>query len=86
MPNTPAVDRPTPPDWGLRVVPSILWGGSFCFVGVAVAELPPLTIAVTRVLPAAAALAVVLRVSGARLPRGALMDGGDGRQAPPLRP
>ena len=46
MPNTPAVDRPTPPDWGLRVVPSILWGGSFCFVGVAVAELPPLTIAI----------------------------------------
>ena len=36
-------------DWGLLVLLSILWGGSFFFTGVAVAELPPLTIVLARV-------------------------------------
>jgi hypothetical protein len=30
-------------DWGLLVLLSILWGGSFFFNGVALRELPPLT-------------------------------------------
>ncbi len=55
-------------DWGLLVLLSILWGGSFFFTGVAVAELPPLTIVLARVGIAAVLLLPVLRASGARLP------------------
>lgn len=36
-------------DWGLIVILSVLWGGSFFFVGVAVKEMPPLTIVLCRV-------------------------------------
>ncbi|GAF69605.1 unnamed protein product, partial [marine sediment metagenome] len=35
-------------EWSLIVVLSILWGGSFFFVGVAVKEMPPLTIVLCR--------------------------------------
>jgi drug/metabolite transporter (DMT)-like permease len=55
-------------DWGLLVLLSILWGGSFFFTGVAVAELPPLTIVLARVGIAAVLLLPVLWASGARLP------------------
>ncbi|MCB9946354.1 MAG: DMT family transporter [Rhodospirillaceae bacterium] len=60
----------TPVEWGLLLTLSVLWGGSFFFVGVAVRELPPLTIVVLRVALAALALLLVLRVIGVRLPRG----------------
>ena len=56
-------------DWALLAVLSLIWGGSFLFVGVAVRELPPLTIVATRVLTAALALLLVLRVMGVNLPR-----------------
>ena len=46
----------TPYEWGLLLLLSILWGGSFFFVGVAVKELPPLTIVAARVSIAAALL------------------------------
>lgn len=70
MTPTTVVNRAmTPLEWGLLILLSVLWGGSFFFVGVAVKELPPLTIVVTRVVLAAIALAVVLRVTGTRLPR-----------------
>lgn len=66
-----AANRPmTPVEWGLLLTLSVLWGGSFFFVGVAVRELPPLTIVVLRVALAALALLLVLRVIGVRLPRG----------------
>jgi drug/metabolite transporter (DMT)-like permease len=55
-------------DWGLLVLLSILWGGSFFFTGVAVAELPPLTIVLARVAIAAVLLLPVLWGSGAKLP------------------
>jgi drug/metabolite transporter (DMT)-like permease len=55
-------------DWGLLVLLSILWGGSFFFTGIAVAELPPLTIVLARVGIAAVLLLPVLWASGARLP------------------
>lgn len=55
-------------DWGLLVLLSLLWGGSFFFVGVAVAELPPFVIVACRVLIAAIALHLVLRIGGGRLP------------------
>lgn len=38
-----------PLEWTLLVTLSILWGGSFFFVGVAVNGLPPFTIVVLRV-------------------------------------
>lgn len=47
-------------DWGLLVALSVVWGGSFFFQGVAVRELPTLTIVVCRLLGAAAVLAVVM--------------------------
>ncbi len=46
----------TPFEWGLLLLLSVLWGGSFFFVGVAVKELPPLTIVAARVSIAAALL------------------------------
>lgn len=56
-------------DWALLILLSIVWGGSFLFVGVAVKELPPLTIVALRVVMAALALQVVLRVMGVALPK-----------------
>lgn len=43
-------------DWGLLVLLSVIWGGSFLFAGIAVKELSPLVIVMTRVVIAAAAL------------------------------
>lgn len=63
-------------DWGLLLALSVIWGGSFLFVGVAVREWPPLTVALCRVGIGAAGLLVVLRVLGLRLPRGARAWGG----------
>ncbi|MCY4218360.1 MAG: EamA family transporter, partial [Gammaproteobacteria bacterium] len=36
-------------NWGLLVFLSVLWGSAFFFVGIAVIELPPLTIVLVRV-------------------------------------
>lgn len=64
-----AVNRPMMPvEWGLLLTLSVLWGGSFFFVGIAVNELPPLTIVVLRVALAALALFTVLHIMGMRLP------------------
>jgi drug/metabolite transporter (DMT)-like permease len=57
-------------DWTLLLALSVLWGGSFLFVGVAVREWPPLSVALCRVAIGAAALLVLLRATGQRLPRG----------------
>ena len=38
-------------EWGLLIILSVLWGGSFFFVGVAVREATPLTIVWVRVSP-----------------------------------
>ncbi len=35
--------------WGLLLLLSFIWGGSFLFVGIAIAELPPLLIVLSRV-------------------------------------
>ncbi|MFC3675138.1 DMT family transporter [Ferrovibrio xuzhouensis] len=56
--------------WGLLLVLSVLWGGSFFFVGMAVRDLPPLTIVACRVGLAALVLLPVLYLAGLRLPRG----------------
>ena len=55
-------------EWGLLVALSVLWGGSFFFVGVAVAELPTFTIVALRVLFAAVALLLFLKVAGIAIP------------------
>ena len=69
MAQTAIHARMTAAEWALLVGLSVLWGGSFLFVGVAVAELPPLTIVVARVALAAAALLLALRFMGVALPR-----------------
>nr|WP_067295195.1 DMT family transporter [Marinobacterium profundum] len=43
-------------EWAMLTILSVLWGGSFFFVGVAVADLPPLTVVTLRVGLAAIAL------------------------------
>lgn len=56
-------------EWTLLLGLSILWGGSFFFVGVAVQELPPLTIVALRVGLAAVGLWVIALVLGLTPPR-----------------
>lgn len=53
-------------EWGMLLLLSLLWGGSFFFVGVAVDELPPLTIVWLRV--ALGALTLWCVVAALRLP------------------
>ncbi|HEX2255845.1 MAG TPA: DMT family transporter [Afifellaceae bacterium] len=55
-------------EWGLLIGLSVLWGGSFFFVEIAVAELPPLTIVLLRVGLAALALHIALRLLRLRIP------------------
>lgn len=61
--------RMTAQDWGLLVLLSVLWGGTFLFVGLAVRELPPLVIVLARVWIAAAALLFLHRLLQGPLPR-----------------
>ena len=53
----------------MLVLLSVLWGGSFFFIRIAVTDLPPLTIVLLRVGLAALALNAFLCLRGARLPR-----------------
>ena len=55
--------------WSLFLALSLLWGGSFLFNRLAVAEIPTLEVVLGRVLLAAAVLLVVALATGARLPR-----------------
>ena len=55
-------------EWSMLLFLSVLWGMSFYFMGVAVKEMPPLTIVLIRVVLAAAALNLLLRATGQRLP------------------
>lgn len=57
-----------PSEWGLLCLLSLLWGGSFFFAKVALAEVPPLTIVLARVAIAAGALSLYLRLRGATIP------------------
>ena len=57
-------------NWMRLILLSVLWGGSFFCVEVALADLPALTIVWCRVGLAALVLAIVLRVSGQKLPSG----------------
>lgn len=48
---------------------SVLWGGSFFFAAVAVAEVPPLSVAFVRVAGGALVLLMTLRIMGVPLPK-----------------
>jgi drug/metabolite transporter (DMT)-like permease len=50
---------------------ALLWGASYLFIAVAVAEIPPITLIAIRVTIASAFLLLVLVWQGARLPRDA---------------
>ncbi len=69
MTQAPVHKIMTASDWALLIGLSVVWGGSFLFVGIAVKELPPLTIVASRVVMGAAALLIVLRIMGVHLPR-----------------
>ena len=49
-------------DWGLLLLLSVLWGGSFSFNGVVLKELPPLTVVFVRVVLASLMLLPLLRL------------------------
>lgn len=55
-------------DWGTLLFLSLLWGGSFFFVGIAVKGLPPFTIVALRVVIASTTLCLVLWARGMPLP------------------
>ena len=67
---TVAAQRPmNAREWGLLALLSLLWGGSYFFVGVAVKEIPPLTLVTLRVGLAAALLWLCSPLLGVALPR-----------------
>jgi drug/metabolite transporter (DMT)-like permease len=59
----------TPRDWAMLGLLALIWAGSFLFVAVAVAELPPLTIVLTRVALGALCLNLALPALGLAMPR-----------------
>lgn len=67
------IDRPqramTTTEWGLLLLLSLLWGGSFFFNGVAVKQLPPFTIVEARLAVAAALLWLLAPWTGLSVPR-----------------
>jgi drug/metabolite transporter (DMT)-like permease len=67
-PAPPAARSMTGAEWGMLILLSILWGGSFLFVGVAVKEVPVFSVVAVRVTLAAIALLVVTRAMGIALP------------------
>ena len=56
-------------EWIMLVTLSILWGGSFFFSKIALADITPLTLVLYRVSIAALALFAYLKLSGRSLPR-----------------
>lgn len=55
-------------EWTLLIALSLLWGGAFFFTGVAVREIPPLTVALCRAGFAAGVLILILILAGQRFP------------------
>ena len=61
----------TPYEWAMLLALSVLWGGSFFFVEVAIRELPTFTVVVCRVVLAALTLLAVMRFMGLKMPKDA---------------
>lgn len=56
-------------EWGMLLILSAVWGGSFFFNEIALRELPVFTVVVSRVVLAALILLLVMRIRGEALPR-----------------
>jgi drug/metabolite transporter (DMT)-like permease len=56
-------------EWGLLLILSVLWGGTFFFAAIALQEVPPLTLVLARCLIAALALVPILLWLGYAFPR-----------------
>jgi drug/metabolite transporter (DMT)-like permease len=59
----------SPLEWGLLLLLSTVWGGSFFFAAVALREVGPLTVTISRVLIAAILLHLFILLAGLRMPR-----------------
>lgn len=69
--NTSALSlRMTPSVWTMLLVLSVMWGGSFFFIEIAITGLPTFTIVVLRVGLAAIALHLMLALYGRHVPGG----------------
>ena len=68
MPTVGVKGAMGPVEWGLLLLLSVLWGGSFFFSKIAVGELPPLTVVLCRVALAALALNAVVLLGGQGVP------------------
>jgi drug/metabolite transporter (DMT)-like permease len=55
-------------EWGLIALQSMLWGSSYFFIAVVQSEVPALTMAALRTVPAATVLLVIVLSLGYRLP------------------
>ncbi|HEY9700513.1 MAG TPA: DMT family transporter [Trichocoleus sp.] len=60
-----------PIDWVLILLLSVIWGGSFFFIKIALADFQPLTIVWGRVTIAAILLTIWVYLSGQKMPRSA---------------
>ncbi|WP_439596197.1 DMT family transporter [Falsiroseomonas sp.] len=66
--SAPPIGPMTARLWALLLALSIIWGGSFFFMAVALRGFPPFTIVLARVALAAITLALACRILGLRLP------------------
>lgn len=57
-------------DWAILLTLSVLWGGSFFFIHLALTGLTPVMLVTLRMTLASGVLWLVLRATGGRLPRG----------------
>jgi drug/metabolite transporter (DMT)-like permease len=55
-------------EWLLLITLSVLWGGSFFLIKIALKDLPPLTVVLYRVSLAAIALTIFVFISRKRMP------------------
>jgi len=60
----------TPLEWGLLGILSVLWGGAFFLIEIALRDLPPFTIMIFRVAGAALFLWTIVVIRGVAVPRG----------------
>lgn len=56
-------------DWLMMILLSLVWGGTFFFVAIAVQEIPPVTLVLTRCVIAVAVLAPPLLLLGFEFPK-----------------
>ena len=62
--------RMTPVEWGLLLILSVLWGGAFFLIEIALRDLPPFTIMILRVGGASLFLWAIVIVRRTGFPRG----------------